>query len=194
MQNGITDDHELVSQYISGNESAFETLLNRHKSKVYTYIYMHVKNKTLAEDIFQDTFYKVITTLRSGNYNEEGKFIHWVTRIAHNLIIDFFRKEKKLNIIENSDEYDIFSFIRIFDENIEQKIIREQIHKDVRKLVARLPKEQKEVVTLRHFADMDFKDIAEQTGVSINTALGRMRYALINMRKMIEENQIILTT
>ncbi|MDD5570151.1 MAG: sigma-70 family RNA polymerase sigma factor [Bacteroidales bacterium] len=186
-------DQELVNQYISGSELAFEILLKRHKRKILTYINIQVRNKTLAEDIFQDTFYKVIITLRSGNYNEEGKFIQWVMRIAHNLIVDHFRKEYRMRFIENSDEYDIFSFIKIYDENIEEKLCKEQIHNDVRKLVARLPEEQKEVLIMRHYADMDFKEIATKTGVSINTALGRMRYALINLRKMVEEKKVILT-
>ncbi|MFA6923927.1 MAG: sigma-70 family RNA polymerase sigma factor [Bacteroidales bacterium] len=186
-------DQELVNQYIAGSESAFEILLKRHKRKIFTYIKIQVKSKALAEDIFQDTFYKVIITLRSGNYNEEGKFLQWVMRIAHNIIVDYFRKENRMRFIENSDEYDIFSFLKIYDENIEEKLCKEQIHNDVRKLVARLPEDQKEVLVMRHYADMDFKEIATKTGVSINTALGRMRYALINLRKMIEEKKVILS-
>jgi RNA polymerase sigma-70 factor (ECF subfamily) len=154
---------------------------------------MIVKDKELAEDLFQDTFIKVINTIRSGSYKEEGKFIQWVMRIAHNLIIDYFRKAKRIPILENSDDYDIFDRVRIPVESVEQKLIMDQIHEDVKKLIEYLPKEQKEVLVMRHYGDMSFKDIAEQTNVSINTALGRMRYALINLRKLVEEKEIILT-
>ena len=186
-------DHELINAYIQGQQSALESLIHRHKSRVFAYILMVVKDKELAEDLFQDTFIKVINTIRSGQYKEEGKFIQWVMRIAHNLIIDHFRKSNRLPFIENSNEYDIFEKVRIPVESVEELIITEQIHKDVKKLIEYLPKEQKEVLMLRHYADMSFKDIAEQTDVSINTALGRMRYALINLRKMIERKEITLT-
>jgi RNA polymerase sigma-70 factor (ECF subfamily) len=155
---------------------------------------MNVKDRHLAEDLFQDTFIKVINNLRCGNYNDEGKFLPWVMRIAHNLIIDHFRKSNRIPTIENNDEYDIFNTIKIYDDCIEDKMITEQIHKDVKKLIALLPDEQREVIVMRHFADMSFKEIAEQTNVSINTALGRMRYALINLRRLVKENDIILSS
>jgi RNA polymerase sigma-70 factor (ECF subfamily) len=156
---------------------------------------MIVKNKELADDIFQDTFIKVINTIRSGTYNEEGKFLQWVMRIAHNLIIDHFRKSKRIPVIENSqnDDYNIFDTLDVKDASVEDRMITEQIHKDVKKLIEYLPDEQREVLYMRHFAEMSFKDIAETTNVSINTALGRMRYALINLRKIIEENNVVLT-
>ncbi|MCX6240591.1 MAG: sigma-70 family RNA polymerase sigma factor [Bacteroidetes bacterium] len=186
-------DHELINAYIAGQHSALEKLIHRHKSRVYAYILMVVKDKELAEDLFQDAFIKVINTIRSGQYKEEGKFIQWVMRIAHNLIIDHFRKSNRLPLIENSNEYDIFEKVRIPVESVEEMMITEQIHKDVKKLIEYLPKEQKEVLVLRHYADMSFKDIAEMTNVSINTALGRMRYALINLRKLVKENDVILS-
>jgi len=186
-------DHELINAYIAGQHSALEKLIHRHKSRIYAYILMVVKDKELAEDLFQDTFIKVINTIRSGQYKEEGKFIQWVMRIAHNLIIDHFRKSNRLPLIENSREYDIFEKVRIPVESVEEMIITEQIHKDVKKLIEYLPKEQKEVLVLRHYADMSFKDIAELTDVSINTALGRMRYALINLRKLVKEKEVILS-
>ena len=186
-------DHELINAYIAGQHSALEKLIHRHKSRVYAYILMVVKDKELAEDLFQDAFIKVINTIRSGQYKEEGKFIQWVMRIAHNLIIDHFRKSNRLPLIENSNEYDIFEKVRIPVESVEEMMITEQIHKDVKKLIEYLPKEQKEVLVLRHYADMSFKDIAEVTNVSINTALGRMRYALINLRKLVKEKDVILT-
>lgn len=186
-------DQDLIGKYLAGNQSSLEKLIRRHKNRVFAYILMIVKDKELAEDLFQDTFIKVINTIRSGSYKEEGKFIQWVMRIAHNLIIDYFRKAKRIPIQENSDDYDIFDRVRIPVESVEQKLIIDQIHEDVKKLIEYLPKEQKEVLVMRHYGDMSFKDIAEQTNVSINTALGRMRYALINLRKLIEEKEIILT-
>ncbi|MCX6286122.1 MAG: sigma-70 family RNA polymerase sigma factor [Bacteroidetes bacterium] len=186
-------DHELINAYIAGQQSSLEKLIHRHKSRIFAYILMVVKDKELAEDLFQDTFIKVINTIRSGQYKEEGKFIQWVMRIAHNLIIDHFRKSNRLPLIENSNDYDIFEKVRIPVESVEEMIITEQIHKDVKKLIEYLPKEQKEVLVLRHYSDMSFKDIAELTNVSINTALGRMRYALINLRKLVKENEVILT-
>jgi len=186
-------DQDLIGRYLAGNQSSLEKLIRRHKNRVFAYILMIVKDKELAEDLFQDTFIKVINTIRSGSYKEEGKFIQWVMRIAHNLIIDYFRKAKRIPILENSDDYDIFDRVRIPVESVEQKLIIEQIHEDVKKLIEYLPKEQKDVLVMRHYGDMSFKDIAEQTNVSINTALGRMRYALINLRKLVEEKEIILT-
>jgi RNA polymerase sigma-70 factor (ECF subfamily) len=190
----IVSDQELISEYLSGNHGSLEKLVNRHKTKVFSYILMVVKDKQLADDIFQDTFIKVINTLRSGTYKEEGKFIQWAMRIAHNLIIDFFRKAKRLPMVDKGNEdFDIFDTIRIVDESIEDRMISEQIQMDVRNLIELLPREQREVLVMRHYSDMSFKEIAEQTDVSINTALGRMRYALINLRKMIEERSITLT-
>jgi len=194
MKASSISDQELIAKYLLGSEHCLEILINRHKSRVYAYILMVVKDNTLADDIFQDTFIKVINTLRSGNYKEEGKFIQWVMRIAHNLIIDYFRKSKRIPVLDNnSDDFDIFDTIRFTDSSIEERMITDQIHEDIRKLIEYLPKEQKEVLVMRHYSDMSFKDIAEQTDVSINTALGRMRYALINLRKLIKEKNVILT-
>ncbi|HET6244103.1 MAG: sigma-70 family RNA polymerase sigma factor [Bacteroidetes bacterium] len=187
------NDHELVSQYLSGNENALETLISRHKSKIYSYILQIVKDHQLAEDVFQDTFFKVINTLRKGNYNEEGKFLPWVLRIAHNLVIDHFRKNKRMPVVDGGEDFDIFDILPLKQGNIEDKLIKDQIHEDVRKLIQYLPPDQKEVLMLRHYSDMSFKEIADLTNVSINTALGRMRYALINLRKLIAEKDIILT-
>ncbi len=187
------NDQALIDSYLAGNHSSLEILINRHKKRVYTYILMVVKDVHLSEDIFQDTFVKVVNTLRTGTYKEEGKFLQWVMRIAHNLIIDYFRKSKRLPIVDNNDDYDIFDSIRILDSSVEDKIVHEQINNDVRSLIDYLPAEQKEVILMRHYYDMSFKDIAESTNVSINTALGRMRYALINLRKLIDEKELILT-
>lgn len=189
----VVCDQELIRQFINGDHASLEELIKRHQRKVFSYILLIVKDKHLAEDIFQDTFIKVINTLRAGTYNEEGKFLPWVMRIAHNLIIDFFRKSKRMPYVENSEDYDLFETLKVFEETIEDKLIIAQIHKDVKRLVEYLPEEQKEVLKMRHYKDMSFKDIAEQTNVSINTALGRMRYALINLRKMVNEKEIILT-
>jgi RNA polymerase sigma-70 factor (ECF subfamily) len=187
-------DQELINRYLTGDEVCLEQLINRHKSKVFSYIHMVVKDKQTADDIFQDTFIKVIYTLKSGTYKEEGKFIQWVMRIAHNLVIDFFRKAKRIPTIESqNDEYNILDNLRVYDDSVEDRIITEQIHQDIRNMINFLPAEQKEVLIMRHYADMSFKDIAEQTDVSINTALGRMRYALINLRKMIERKEIKLS-
>ena len=187
-------DKELISSYLDGNQVSLERLIHRHKNRVFAYILMVVKDKQLADDIFQDTFIKVINTIRSGAYNEEGKFIQWVMRIAHNLIIDYFRKSKRIPVVDNdNDDFDIFDTIRFTDPSIEDQMITDQIHADVRKLIELLPPEQKEVLFMRHYSEMSFKDIAEQTDVSINTALGRMRYALINLRKLIKEKDVILT-
>ncbi len=193
MNDRIISDQELVRQYIAGDHSSLEALIKKHQSKIFSYIMLIVKDRHLAEDIFQDTFIKVINTLKAGSYNEEGKFLPWVMRIAHNLIIDFFRKSKRMPMVENSEDYDIFETLRIFDQTIEDKLVVEQIHRDVKTLIEYLPEEQKQVLKMRHYSDMSFKDIAEQTNVSINTALGRMRYALINLRKLVDEKSIILT-
>lgn len=193
----IVNDQDLIKSYIAGNESAFETLILRHKDKVFGYIYSKVRDEELANDVFQDTFVKVIHTLKSDKYNEEGKFLPWILRIAHNLVIDHFRKNAKMPVVgRNSnadDDFDIFSILRLEDCTVEDELVMEQIFEDLRSLVEYLPDDQKEVVKLRHFMGMSFKDIAERTDVSINTALGRMRYALINLRKMIEEHDLMLT-
>lgn len=187
-------DQELVKRYLSGDSISLEHLISRHKNKVYAYILMVVKDRDLADDIFQDTFVKVIHTLRNGSYKEEGKFIQWVMRIAHNLTIDHFRKSKRLPVIDNgNDDYDILESLRLTDPSIEEQLISTQIKNDLRSLIELLPDEQKEVLKMRHYNDMSFKDIAEQTDVSINTALGRMRYALINLRKIIQEKEMALT-
>jgi RNA polymerase sigma-70 factor (ECF subfamily) len=187
-------DQELVQKFLGGDNASIEILINRHKNKVYTYIILTVKNQHLAEDIFQDTFIKVIKSLHDGKYRDDGKFLSWVIRIAHNLIIDHFRKEKQINTFTSEDyETDIFNSKKLSEGNIEEFIIREQIINDVRSLIDELPEDQKQVILLRHYGGLSFKEIAEQTNVSINTALGRMRYALINLRKLIKENKINLT-
>jgi RNA polymerase sigma-70 factor (ECF subfamily) len=188
-------DRELIGRYLKGNHQSLEKLIHRHQNRVYAYILMIVKDKDLADDLFQDTFIKVINTIRSGSYNEEGKFLQWVMRIAHNLIIDHFRKSNRMPLLDNSknEDFNIFDTINITDKSIEDQMITDQIHKDIRKLIELLPPEQKEVLYMRHYAEMSFKDIAEVTDVSINTALGRMRYALINLRKLIAEKNIVLT-
>ena len=192
MQTNCVSDQELIGAYLSGNQTSLEILIHRHKKRVYAYILMVVKDSELADDIFQDTFIKVINTLRTGTYKEEGKFIQWVMRIAHNLVIDHFRKSRRIPIVDNChDDFDIFETLHYTDASIEDRLITQQVHTDLRKLVDYLPKEQREVLIMRHYADMSFKEIAEQTDVSINTALGRMRYALINLRKMIREKDLI---
>ena len=185
-------DQELIDLYLNGNEKAFEILLRRHKARIYTSIYIFCKDSQLAEDIFQEVFIKIINTLRSGRYNHEGKFLQWALRIAHNLCVDYFRRDKRRPTVGQTDEYDIFNVIGLSDESPEQSIMRSQVHERIRHLVDSLPNEQREVVVLRHYADMSFKEIASLTRVSINTALGRMRYALINMRRMVEEKDLIL--
>lgn len=186
-------DEVLIGKYLKGDHNALESLINRHQKKIYTYILMLVRNKNEADDIFQDTFIKVINTLRSGSYNEEGKFIQWAMRIAHNLAIDSYRNNKRLPTADGGDDFDIFDTIGLFDPCIEEQMVVDQIHKDVRTLIEYLPEEQKEVLHMRMYRDMSFKEIAEATDVSINTALGRMRYALINLRKMVNENNMALT-
>ncbi len=195
MKAQVIADKELIGRYLKGDHNSLERLIHRHQNRIYAYILMIVKDKDLADDLFQDTFIKVINTLRSGAYNEEGKFLQWVMRIAHNLIIDHFRKSNRIPVISNSknDDFNIFDTIEITDKSIEEQIITQQIHKDLRRLIEYLPPEQKEVLYMRHYAEMSFKDIAEVTNVSINTALGRMRYALINLRKLIAEKNIVLT-
>ncbi|MDC1218014.1 sigma-70 family RNA polymerase sigma factor [Flavobacteriaceae bacterium] len=185
-------DAILVSNYISGSEIALEALITRHKLRVFNFIKSKVLDVDTAEDLFQDTFIKVIKTLKTGTYNEQGKFLPWVMRIAHNLVIDFFRKNNRIPTIENNDEYDVFKFISDNTPNVEKALFQDQIIKDLQKLVHELPEDQKEVLIMRLYRDMSFKEIAENTNVSINTALGRMRYAIINIRKLVEVNQIIL--
>lgn len=187
------NDQELVRQFIHGDHSALETLINRHQRRLFSYILLTVKDRQEAEDIFQDTFFKVINTLRNGNYNEEGKFLPWMMRIAHNLMIDHFRKEKRMPMVEKSEEYDFFETLRLYEQTVEDRIITTQIHNDVRNLIEYLPEEQKQVLMMRHYGGMSFKDIAESTNVSINTALGRMRYAILNLRKLVHEKDIILS-
>ena len=187
------DDAVLVSDYIKGNERALEVLVLRHKLKIYNFIYSKVFDRDTAEDIFQETFIKVIKTLKRGVYNEEGKFLPWVMRIAHNLVIDFFRKNNRIPTFDNNEEYDIFQLISDGSPTAERSMIDEQVVEYLQKLNVELPDDQKDVLTMRLYKDMSFKEIAESTGVSINTALGRMRYAIINLRKMIDEHQIILS-
>jgi RNA polymerase sigma-70 factor (ECF subfamily) len=187
-------DYELIQKFIKGDQSCFEQLIYRHKNKVFAYISLYIRDQALAEDLFQDTFMKVIQSVKSGKYQDNGKFISWVMRIAHNLIIDHFRRVKQMNTISNDDyESDLFNSKKLAESNVEDNIIKRQIQKDVRKMISMLPDDQREVVILRHYSGLSFKEIADITDVSINTALGRMRYALINMRKIMEEKKIILT-
>lgn len=187
------DDAALVNSYISGNEAALETLIKRHQSRIFGFIYSKVGDRDLADDIFQDTFIKVIRTLKSNAYNEEGKFLPWVMRIAHNLIVDHFRHNKKMPLYRETEEFSIFSVMTDDSLTIENKLISDQVTKDLRQIVEELPDDQKEVLMMRLYQDMSFKEISEATGVSINTALGIMRYAVINLRKVIDKHQIILT-
>ncbi len=187
------DDATLVNDYIAGNENALAILIKRHQSKIFGFIYSKVGDIDLADDIFQDTFIKVIRTLKSNAYNEEGKFLPWVMRIAHNLIVDYFRRNKKMPLYRETEEFSIFSIMTDDTLTIENKLISDQVAKDLRQLVEELPTDQKEVLMMRLYQDMSFKEISEATGVSINTALGRMRYALLNLRKVIDKHQIILT-
>ncbi|ALM20016.1 RNA polymerase sigma-70 factor [Nonlabens tegetincola] len=186
-------DAVLVRQYIEGKEYALEVLINRHKQKIYSFIFSKVMDKDITEDVFQDTFIKVIRTLKKGKYNEEGKFLPWVMRIAHNLVIDHFRKNKRMPKFQSRNDFDIFDVISNGADSTETEMILSQVHADVKRLVEELPEDQKQVLKMRIYKEMSFKEIAEQTEVSINTALGRMRYALINLRKIIEQHNIILT-
>jgi RNA polymerase sigma-70 factor (ECF subfamily) len=188
----LLDDKELVELYINGQEVCFEILLERHKRKVFTKILLMVKDRATSEDIFQDVFIKVVNTLKSGKYNEEGKFLPWVMRIAHNMVIDHFRRVKKIPAFRSTDEdFDIFNIIKCNNQSAEENLIKTQTDLDIQNLINRLPKEQKEVLFMRHYADLSFNEIAEQTGVSINTALGRMRYALLHLRKLMEKHKIV---
>jgi len=185
-------DQDLIHLYVTGNEAGLSELIRRYQGKIYTSIYLLVKDEELAEDIFQDTFIKVIHTLKAGRYNEEGKFLPWVIRIAHNLVIDHFRKEKRTPVINNGDDFDIFEVLGNYDESTEDRLVREQTYKDLKTLIHLLPSEQKEVLIMRHYGDLSFKEIADITDVSINTALGRMRYALNNLRKMMLSKEMSL--
>ena len=185
-------DAQLVSSYINGSEYALEQLINRHQLQIFNFINFKINDRDTSEDLFQDTFIKVIRTLKSGAYNEEGKFLPWVMRIAHNLVIDHFRKSNRIPTLGNKEDFDIFQFISDKSPNAESTLVQEQVLKDLQKLIQELPEDQKEVLIMRLYRDMSFKEIAENTNVSINTALGRMRYAIINLRKLITEHQIIL--
>ena len=185
-------DADLVKSYINGSEIALESLVNRHKLQIFNFINSKINDRDTSEDIFQDTFIKVIRTLKNGLYNEEGKFLPWIMRIAHNLVIDHFRKSNRIPTIENKEEFDIFQFVSDTAPYAENILIEDQILKDIQKLIQELPDDQKEVLIMRLYRDMSFKEIAENTKVSINTALGRMRYAIINLRKLIEDHKIVL--
>lgn len=190
----VMTDEELVVLYAEGNNSAFDVLLNRHKGSIHSYIYYIVRDRDLTEDIFQETFVKVIMTIKQGRYTENGKFKAWIMRIAHNLIIDNFRQERNENSISNDEvDIDLFNDSRLCERTIEDEMIQEQVFDDIKKMIRHLPENQREVLEMRYYQDMSFKEIADQTGVSINTALGRMRYAILNMRRMAEENKIELS-
>ncbi|SFF08563.1 RNA polymerase sigma factor [Flavobacterium xueshanense] len=186
-------DASLVKEYVAGNEDALAKLIKRHESKIYGFIYSKIPDRDITNDIFQDTFIKVIKTLKSNSYNEEGKFLPWVMRISHNLVVDHYRKTKKMPMFRETEEFSIFSIMSDNSLTIENKIISEQVQMDLKKLIEGLPADQKEVLVMRMYQDMSFKEISEITGVSINTALGRMRYALMNLRKVIDKHQIVLT-
>ena len=186
-------DALLVKNYVEGNETALATLIKRHESKIYGFIYSKIADRDISNDIFQDTFIKVIKTLKSNSYNEEGKFLPWVMRISHNLIVDHFRKTKKMPMYRETEEFSIFSVMSDDSLTIENKMNFDQVEVDLKKIIEELPEDQKEVLVMRMYQDMSFKEISEITGVSINTALGRMRYALMNLRKIIDKHQIILT-
>ena len=187
-------DHELLNTYISGNEDSINVLLDRHRKRILDYIYMMVKNRDVADDIYQETLIKVVRFVQEGRYTENGKVLSWGLRIAHNQVIDYFRQKKQRNNVSEGDAgYDILNNQKFSDHTVEEKLITNQIETDVRKLIDFLPPEQKEVVLMRYYMGLSFKEIAEQTDVSINTALGRMRYALINLRKLIDEKQLILS-
>ena len=185
-------DQELVKQYINGDNKSFEILLNRHKNRVFAFIMSKIKNKDLSEDVFQDTYVKVVNSLQKGKYNEEGKFLPWVMRIAHNLVIDHFRRQKKMQMVRSNNDFDIFDVIKDNKINADEKLIKDQIFNDLNSLIDRLPKDQKEVLKMRYFEELSFKKIAEHFDISINTALGRMRYALINIRALSKKHHVDL--
>jgi len=188
----LITDQELISRYLNGSEAALEALIGRHKERVFIYIYSKVRDRQLAEDIFQDGFVKIVATLKAGRYNEEGKFLPWTMRIMHNLVVDYFRKANRIPTVDGGENFDVFDVIKREDPNIEETLVSNQIRDDIQALIELLPEDQKEVLRMRHYCDMSFKEIAEETNVSINTALGRMRYALINMRRLIEEKNVNL--
>ena len=192
MKNSQVSDQTLITNYLNGDESSFETLLLKYKDRVYAQLYLMVKNRDLAEDLFQETFIKVVNTLKAGKYNHEGKFLPWVKRIAHNLAIDHFRKLKKRNEINNREDYDLMANIPEDGLNIEEAIVSAQILGSLKGLVEELPQEQREVIMMRIYMGLSFKEIADETNVSINTSLGRMRYALINLRKIISDKNLNL--
>lgn len=189
------DDRELISLYLNGDEKAFEALLMRHKERIYRFIYMKIRDNALSQDIFQDTFIKVVNTLKAGNYNEEGKFLPWAMRIAHNLVIDHFRKYNKVRLVSESsskrDDFNVFHTLKLEDENVQEEITRVELEGQMVELVEHLPETQKNILKMRIFKEMSFKDIAELEDISINTALGRMRYALINLRKLVDKHELV---
>lgn len=190
------EDRDLINSYLCGDEKAFEALLMRHKEKIYRFIYMKIRDTALAQDVFQDTFIKVVNTLKAGNYNEEGKFLPWAMRIAHNLVIDYFRKHNKVRLISESssmrDDFNVFHTLKLEDENVQEEMTRIELEGQMVELVEHLPDTQRDILKMRIFKEMSFKDIAEKEGVSINTALGRMRYALINLRKLIDKHELVV--
>ncbi|MFT4612525.1 MAG: RNA polymerase sigma factor (sigma-70 family) [Glaciecola sp.] len=193
MRHELITDAVLVKNYMNGDESALSVLIYRHKQRIYSFIYSKVFDRDITEDIFQDAFIKVIKNLKLGKYNEEGKFLPWVMRISHNLVIDHFRRNNRMPKFDNSGDFNIFSVLGDPSLNAEKRLIKDQVECDLRRLIQELPEDQKEVLVMRMYKDMSFKEISERTGVSINTALGRMRYALINLRKVIDKNNIVLT-
>jgi RNA polymerase sigma-70 factor (ECF subfamily) len=194
LKENLLNDNELVQRFIAGDQNSLEILIQRHKVRVFSYILLIVKKQELAEDIFQETFIKVIRSLKKGKYTENGKFVSWVLRISHNLIIDHFRKEKLKGTVSNDSlDIDIFNSRKFSEDTIEDQMINTQILSEVKDLIQELPEDQQQVIVMRHYLDLSFKEIAEQTDVSINTALGRMRYALINLRKLVEKRNLILT-
>lgn len=193
MKTVLIDDATLVRNYIQGDEKSLSMLIARHKQRIYSFIYSKVYDRDISEDVFQDTFIKVIRTLKRGKYNEEGKFLPWVMRIAHNLVIDHFRRNNRMPKFDNTGEFSIFSVLSDSSLNAEKQMVRDQVNLDVKRIIEELPEDQKEVLMMRIYQEMSFKEISERTGVSINTALGRMRYALINLRKVIEKNNMVLT-
>lgn len=187
-------DEELVVSYAEGNDCAFEVLLSRHKQSLFSYILYMVRNRDLADDIFQDTFIKAIFTIKQGRYTESGKFRAWITRIAHNLIVDYFRQERNENTVSNDEyEFDLLNNSRLCEDNVEAVMVKAQLLDDVKRLVEHLPESQREVLNMRYYQGLSFKEIADKTGVSINTALGRMRYAILNMRKMADDFRMMLS-
>jgi RNA polymerase sigma factor (sigma-70 family) len=190
MEKSLISDSSLVILYTNGNEKAFQQLVQRHKSKIYTTIYLIVKDTYVAEDLLQDTFIKAVTTIKSGRYNDEGKFLPWIMRIAHNLAIDYFRRERRYPTVILEDGSNVFNTLDFSEDSAESIQIKKETHERLRELIQLLPEQQREVLMMRHYSEMSFQEIADATGVSINTALGRMRYALINLRKQMNKNKI----